>query len=570
MSLLAALQREGFLRTVDHALALSLRHAREDTPDLVQAAAALASRALAQGHSQLPLRQVHELFAEIDAEREPPALPPLDEWLALLAASPWVHVPASRAHAADAFREDAPVLAAPAPDRLLVLEDDAIALRRYWDFECRLASALARRARAAPPTLSLVTGGPGTGKTTAVAHTLARFVQARDAAGDDAEGRAGGARLLLAAPTGKAASRLTESVRASLARAVERGEMTPALAARLPTAASTLHRLLGWQRGGGFRHDAGHPLAADLVVVDEASMVDLALMARLVDAVPADATLVLVGDRDQLPSVDTGDVLAALCGAGERATSALHGRVQVLTHNYRQAEDIDVLPLAAQVRAGEAEAVLQGLDAGAYRGVEWRQGSERALHEAVLAQALPAYRALADATDVAAALQAARGFRVLCAVREGPAGVQALNALIGQALDPQRRLDGWFRGRLVLVSENSYRQQLFNGDIGVCWPDEQGELRVWFEGDAGPRAWLPAALPAHEPAFALTVHKSQGSEFDRVLLVLPERGRVLTRELLYTGLTRCRRSLWLWAGEDALREAIGRRAQRWSGLAARV
>ena len=565
MSLLAALQREGFLRTVDHALAVSLRHAREDTPDLVQAAAALASRALAQGHSRLPLRQVHELFAEIDAEREPPGLPPLDEWLAVLAASPWVHAPARLAPGASAADADAIATDAPAPDRLLVLEDDAIALRRYWDFECRLAAALARRARAMPPTLALVTGGPGTGKTTAVAHTLARFVEARDA-----EGREGEARILLAAPTGKAASRLTESVRASLAQAVERGEMAPTLAARLPTAASTLHRLLGWQRGGSFRHDAENPLAADLVVVDEASMVDLALMARLVDAVPAEARLVLVGDRDQLPSVDTGDVLAALCEAGERATSALHGRVQVLTRNYRQAEDIDVLPLAAQVRAGDAEAVVQALDAGAYRGVEWRQGSERALHDTLLAQALPAYRALADAADVATALQAARGFRVLCAVREGPAGVQALNGLIGQALDPQRRVDGWFRGRLVLVTENSYRQQLFNGDIGVCWPDEAGELRVWFEGDAGPRAWLPAALPAHEPAFALTVHKSQGSEFDRVLLVLPERGRVLTRELLYTGLTRCRRALLLWAGEDALREAIGRRAQRWSGLASRV
>ena len=565
MSLLAALQREGFLRAVDHALALSLRHAREDTPDLVQAAAALASRALAQGHSRLPLRQVHELFAEVDAEREPPALPPLEEWLAVLAASPWVHRPAARAPGASSPDAGADGAAAPVPDRLLVLEGDAIALRRYWDFECRLAAALTRRARALPPTLELVTGGPGTGKTTAVAHTLARFVEARDAQGHEGE-----ARILLAAPTGKAASRLTESVRASLARAVERGEMAPALAARLPTAASTLHRLLGWQHGGRLRHDRANPLAADLVVVDEASMVDLALMARLLDAVPEQAHLVLVGDRDQLPSVDTGDVLAALCDAGERAWSALHGRVQVLTHNYRQAEDIDVLPLAAQVRAGEVETVVQGLDAGAYRGVEWRQGSERALHDAVLAQALPAYRALAQADDVAAALQAARGFRVLCAVREGPAGVQAINALVGQALDPQRRLDGWFRGRLVLVTENSYRQQLFNGDIGVCWPDEQGELRVWFEGDASPRAWLPAALPAHEPAFALTVHKSQGSEFDRVLLVLPERGRVLTRELLYTGLTRCRRALWLWAGEDALREAIGRRAQRWSGLATRV
>lgn len=550
MSLLAALLREGFVRQVDHALALSLRHAREDTPDLVQAAAALASRALAHGHSCLPLRRVHELFAEVDAEREPPALPPLDEWLAVLAASPWVHLPGANAAA---------------PDRLLVLEDDALSLRRYFDFECRLAAALALRGRAQPPTLQLVTGGPGTGKTTTVARQLAGFVQVRDAAGS-----AGEARILLAAPTGKAASRLTESVRASLAREVAAGSLDAALAARLPSAASTLHRLLGWQRGGRFRHDAAHPLAADLVVVDEASMVDLALMCRLLDALPAAAELVLVGDRDQLPSVDTGDVLAALCEAGARAGSALQGRVRELTHNHRQADDIDVVPLAAHVRRGEVEAVVQGLDGGKFRGVDWRFGSERSLHELVLAEALPAYRALATAPDVASALAQARAFRILCALRDGPAGLEVLNALIGQALDPQRRVDGWFRGRLVLVTENSYRQQLFNGDIGVCWPDERGELRVWFEGDDGPRDWLPAALPAHEPAFALTVHKSQGSEFDRVLLVLPERGRVLTRELLYTGLTRCRQALTLWAGEDALREAIGRRAQRWSGLARRL
>ena len=550
MSQLASLLQAGFIRTGDPALALSLRHARETTPDLVQAAAALASRALASGHSRLPLARLPELFAEVDSEREPPELPPLDEWLDVLAASPWVHGPGANAAS---------------PDRVLVLEGDAIALRRYWDFECRLAARLAQRGRALSPTLHLVTGGPGTGKTTTVARQLAAFVRARDAAGfTDA------ARILLAAPTGKAASRLSESVRGSLAQQVERGEMDAALAARLPTAASTLHRLLGWQRGGRFRHDADNPLPADLVVVDEASMVDLALMCRLVEAVPAEATLVLVGDRHQLPSVDTGDVLAALCEAGERPTSALHGRVEELTHNYRQSEDIDVVPLAAQVRAGAVEAVLRGLDEQRLRGVHWRHGSERALHELVLAQALAAYRAVAARPDVASALQAAREFRVLCAMRDGPAGLEALNALIGQALDPLRRVDGWFQGRLVLVTENSYRQQLFNGDIGVAWPDEAGELRVWFEGDDGPRAWLPAALPAHEPAFALTVHKSQGSEFGRVLLVLPERGRVLTRELLYTGLTRCRRELTLWAGEDALREAIGRRAERWSGLAARV
>jgi exodeoxyribonuclease V alpha subunit len=216
--------------------------------------------------------------------------------------------------------------------------------------------------------------------------------------------------------------------------------------------------------------------------------------------------------------------------------------------------------------------VLRGLAAGAWRGVRWEPGGERALHQGGAGRrGAHAYRALAGHPDVGSALRAARGDRILCALRDGGAGSVALNALVGAALDPQHRGDGLFRGRLVIVTENSYRQQLFNGDIGMVWPDEAGELRVWFEADDGPRAWLPAALPAHEPAFALTVHKSQGSEFERVLLALPERGaRVLSRELLYTGLTRCRREVVLWASPEALREAIGRRAQRWSGLAARL
>jgi exodeoxyribonuclease V alpha subunit len=300
-------------------------------------------------------------------------------------------------------------------------------------------------------------------------------------------------------------------------------------------------------------------------------MIDLPLMCRLVEAVAPAAQLVLVGDRDQLPSVDIGDVLAALCDASDAAGSPLAARREHLRHSHRQAGDVDVPALAAHVRAGDADAVLQGLAAGAFRGVHWREGGDRALHEAVLEAALPHYRALAGHADVEAALRAARGYRVLCAMREGPAGSVALNAAIGAALDPIRGGEGLFRGRLLIVTENSYRQQLFNGDIGIVWPDESGEPRVWFDADGGPRAWLPAALPAHAPAFALTVHKSQGSEFERVFLALPAHGtRVLSRELLYTGLTRCRSEVTLWAGEAALREAIGRRAQRWSGLAARL
>jgi exodeoxyribonuclease V alpha subunit len=288
----------------------------------------------------------------------------------------------------------------------------------------------------------------------------------------------------------------------------------------------------------------------------------------LLEAVPSDATLILIGDRDQLPSVETGDVLAALCDA---ASIRANGHRVHLTRSHRQAADIDVAALASFVRDGNDGAAIDGLGRCAFRGVVWQQGNDRALADAVLAQALPAYRAVLAAGNVPSALAAAKQFRVLTAVREGSAGSQTLNALIAAALDPARRGDGFFPGRLVLINQNSYRHQLFNGDIGVAWPDESGELRVWFDADGGPRAWLPAALPAHESAFALTVHKSQGSEFDRVLFALPEHGaRVISRELLYTGLTRCRREVTLWAGEAVLRDGIRRQAQRWSGLTARL
>ena len=256
---------------------------------------------------------------------------------------------------------------------------------------------------------------------------------------------------------------------------------------------------------------------------------------------------------------------------GAAATSLLAGHRAHLGRSHRQTGDIQVAALAALVRDGDGGAALDGLLRDRFRGVDWQRGGDRALAEAVLEQALPAYRAVQSAADVPAALAAAKCFRILTAVREGGAGSQKLNGLIASALDPARRGDGFFPGRLVLIIENSYRHQLFNGDIGVVWPDEFGEPRVWFDAEGGPRAWLPAALPAHESAFALTVHKSQGSEFERVFFALPEQGsRVISRELLYTGLTRCRREVTLWAGEGVLREGIARKAQRWSGLAQRL
>jgi exodeoxyribonuclease V alpha subunit len=584
MSTLDRWLHEGWLRPVDHALADTLRRLRPDTREPVLLAAALASHALAFGHGQLPLARAAELLLEIDADRPPPVMPELESWGEALASSPWVLSPAQ------AMDENAP----------LVFENGQLYLRRYWCYEQSLADALRARCRAAPallvdpawraqrlaelfPLLAsdpadaqaqaagalldtrllLLTGGPGTGKTTTVTRALVLAVEAALRAGQPPP------RIALAAPTGKAAARLAESLRENIAMLRASGAVSDAVAACLPTQASTLHRLLGWRPGGnGFAHGVDHPLRADWVVVDEASMVDLPLMAKLLAAVPPDAGLLLVGDPDQLPSVETGDVLAALCD-----DASVLPRVH-LRRVHRQDAGLGVGALAQGIRDGHTEAVLSSLQSGAAAGVQWLAGTDRGLPAAALAAALPAYRALQQADSPADALGRAKDFRLLTALRDGASGSVELNARMADALRPVGERDQrLFPGALLMITSNSPRHGLFNGDIGVAWPDEQGQLRVWFDaGDSdGPRAWLPAALPAHEFAFALTVHKSQGSEFGEVFLALPERGaRVLSRELLYTGLTRCRRGVTLWASEAALREGIGRGAQRWSGLALRL
>jgi exodeoxyribonuclease V alpha subunit len=565
MSLLTALHRGGFLRTLDHALAESLRRLQPDTPDAVLSAIALCSRAAALGHSALPLAQAGELLAELGSEREIPSLPPCDEWLAYLRASPWV-------------REA----------QIVVLEDERLFLRRYFRYESRLAAAIAVRLQGETPQrrLRLITGGPGTGKTTQAARALAEL------AGESAQPL----RIALAAPTGKAAARLGEVVHARLQELVAAGVPGAASARDASIETLTLHRLLGWRSDGSTRHDAAQPLPQDVVVVDEVSMVDLPMMTRLLEATPPSACLLLIGDPDQLPSVLAGDVLSALCqvsaltpvaGAASAAniaddTDAIAAKAAPakggaaiprlhLTRVHRQAGDSGITALAALIRDGDVESVLEGLRAQSFHGVQWRQGSDRALAETVLSDALPRFRTLQKAVDAPAALALANNYRLLTAVRDGGAGSLALNAQLVAALAPEHRDTGAFAGRLLQIGENSYRHGLYNGDIGIVWPDAQGEARAWFAQGDGWRAWRPAALPAHEDAYALTVHKAQGSEFDRVLLALPERGaRVLSRELLYTGLTRAKSQLLLWANEEVLREAIARRAQRWSGLAARL
>ena len=608
MSLLSALNRAGALRTLDHALATSLRRLDPSTPDPVLAAAALASLAVAQGHAGFdPARPQWLVDADLD-------WPVPQAWLQALAASPWVATP------------DAAALEAPADVRPLVLENGLLYLRRYRQYEARLAGQLRRiGARSLPDTgieavaplfarlfpqarqdqqaraaalalrraLLLVTGGPGTGKTTTIARLLLlRIAQAR-ATGVEAP------RIALAAPTGRAADRMAESLGRARARLGEDGSVDAALLAAMPDQAQTLHRLLGPVPGSSdFRHHADNPLPLDIVVVDEASMVDLPMMCKLVEAIADGSQLVLLGDPDQLPSVEAGDVLAAilaaagpgdvllaedaaalapLLGTGEGPVpvepGGLRGRRVHLQHGWRQDAGLRLAPLADAVRGGDAAAALGLLRSDALGAVRLHEGVADPL-QSDEAGLFAHWRALATAPDPDAALTQGGRLRLLTALREGPQGSRALNGRIEALLSGSRigTPPAWFPGRLLLVTENSYRHGLFNGDVGVCLADGNGTPLAWFPGGSeGVRAFHPAALPAHESAFAMTVHKAQGSEFDQVWLQLPARdNRVLSRELVYTGITRARRELHLAASAAVLEAALSRHARRVSGLAWRL
>ncbi|WP_052101570.1 exodeoxyribonuclease V subunit alpha [Novilysobacter arseniciresistens] len=602
----------GHLRPLDRELAATLRRLEPDTPELVLAGAALASLAVSQGHAGFDPARPRQLVADgID-------WPAPDDWTAALSASDWV------ATGGDGRADNRP----------LVFEGGLLYLRRYREYEQRLATRLhalaARRpaavdeaalapvfdalfpaggsdplqARAASMALRrallLVTGGPGTGKTTTIARMLVLLVAQASLADAPAP------RIALAAPTGRAAERMAGSLQAAAARLAATAGIDPAWLDALPRSAGTLHRLLGTIPGSPrFRHDADHPLPFDVVVVDEASMVDLPLMCKLAEAVPDGARLVLLGDPDQLPSVEAGDVLAAICQAagtddgcaageasaatpatavgatgdlfehgaidgGSRPKPPLHGHRVHLLRGYRQSAGFGLAPLAAAVRDGDAHRALALLRGGTLAGVHFHEDAADPL--AVATGLLPHWRALADAADPAAALAAAAGVRLLTALRGGPQGTGPLNARIEEALaGPRPPLH--FPGRLLLVDENSHRHRLFNGDVGICLRDDDGTLLAWFaDGAGGVRAFHPSALPRHQSAFAMTVHKAQGSEFDTVWLQLPrnEGSRVLSRELVYTALTRARRELHLCAGAEVLRGALGRHVERVSGLHRRL
>lgn len=456
----------------------------------------------------------------------------------------------------------------------------------------KLAAALAWRGQ-----LTIISGGPGTGKTTTVVALLVCLLTENP-----------DLRIALAAPTGKAAARMLEALR-------NRASDLPAeLQALLPRESHTLHRLLGvTPEPGRFRHHAENPLPIDALVVDEASMLDLALACRLCKAVPPDARLILLGDKDQLSAVEAGAVFAEIsadptltepCIAElSSLTATPAARIQPpaaitptpladcvvwFTESHRFASTSGIGRLAADINGGRGSEACEWLAAAADPSVRWLPDGNAdlapATRQAILDGYRPYFETLAHVHPDPAAhrhevFAAFDRFRVLCALRETARGVQAINLFLGQHLQqqiinasPADPHSPWYAGRPVMVLRNDYVLKLFNGDVGICLPDQAGELLVWFpEQDAGFRPVAPVRLPEHETAFAMTAHKSQGSEFESVLLLLPEHNnRVLTRELLYTGVTRASQKVSIVASKEVLVGACANRIQRHSGLIARL
>jgi len=585
--------------------------------EIAQRAATLVSQATSDGHSCMAIDELADsLNAEGKMTLDAAAL------RALLMESKVVGVPQ-------------------APDSLpLILDGERLYLHRYFDYECRLASSLAARSMdrsgaiatiTLPPNvvalldrlfaanalepgapdwqkiaaitallgrLTIISGGPGTGKTTTVVNLLACLLEADP-----------GCRIALTAPTGKAAARLTEVI---LQRA---GHLPEILRTKLPTESSTIHRLLGSTPNGEFRYNAANELPIDVLVVDEASMLDLALAVHLIEAVPQNARIVLLGDKDQLAAVESGAVfselsayptfspqrieaLSRLSGVAPQTLqpteldppptqgpqNSLEDSVIWLRRNYRFAAGSAIGLLATEINDGNAARVLERLKNPSDPSLVWINdgGSVPSAESvrAILQGYAPYIEAVrSNAADVHAITAAFACFRVLCAVRDGPWGVNATNEKVSihfrrtlqHPLDSGLRSE-WYPGRPVMVLRNDHVLKLFNGDIGIVLPDAHGVLQVYFPDETGGfRAIAPVRLPDHETAFAMTVHKSQGSEFEEMLLMLPaEKNRVLTRELFYTAVTRARGRLSIVANANVVASTIETVTKRVSGLLARV
>ena len=465
----------------------------------------------------------------------------------------------------------------------LAIEQDRLYLHRYWLYESRLAQQLSKitqlKVSNKPKTTAdfstlldkyfgnsetidwqlaaatmainqafcMITGGPGTGKTTTVVKILALLQELSDQP----------LLIALAAPTGKAAMRLQESIGFNKAAL----PCIAAIKSAIPESVTTLHRLLGAKPPSPyFRHNAKQPLVYDLVVVDEASMVDLALMSKLVEALKPGARLILLGDKDQLASVESGAVLADL-------TTALPQQTLELQKSHRFDEDIKNL----------ATAINQQQDLEAWRLLQTGNKNiallETDLIDYISKQQIDYLRLITARAEFSDIYKAFNRFQALCATRLGKNSVSDINHAVELSLSNKKliHLSGlWYCGRPIMITQNNAALQLYNGDIGICLRDKEQEdqLRVFFQrADGSIKKYLPARIPHCETVFAMTIHKSQGSEFEEILIILPETiSPVLTKELLYTAITRAKKTIKLVANEAVFSSTVHQRVQRVTGL----
>ena len=436
--------------------------------------------------------------------------------------------------------------------------------------------------------LSIISGGPGTGKTWTVGKILEVLLQ-QDSSQPSIK-------IQLAAPTGKAAARLSESIQ-SLRKTMSVDEKTKQL---IPQKAITLHRLLGIHRyTHRARYHQNNLLDCDVLVLDEASMIDQQMMAMICKAIPQNCKLILLGDKDQLSSVEAGSVFADLCG-GLRQTSFSEAYCEDLRQNfdlqisaqqthYKLADNVVVLhksrrfddtsgigQLARLIKHGEVDASLDLLKhSQPLSGLNWQSVSAQDMLAQFRQQRDQTYNLMVSADSIQHAFEQFHQFQILCAVWAGPMGVDSMNTLIEQWIKAENHIDltqEYYQGKPLIMMQNLHPFDIQNGDIGILWPDDQGQLRVWFQQSKTEcRSLSLSQCPTHKTAYAITVHKSQGSEYEHVLMVLPETiTPVSTRELLYTGITRAISSVEIWASEQILKASIQQKTERVSGLMQRL
>ncbi|MCW7552088.1 exodeoxyribonuclease V subunit alpha [Endozoicomonas gorgoniicola] len=447
-------------------------------------------------------------------------------------------------------------------------------------------------ALAATQSFSVISGGPGTGKTTTVTRLLAMLVELEQ----QTKGKAPVIRLV--APTGKAAARLTESIGGAL----EKLHCSESVRSNIPSEAGTIHRLLGViPNSTEFRHHRDNPIHLDILVVDEASMVDLPMMNRLLDALPTDARIILLGDRDQLASVDAGSVLGDICAAaGNTYTEKQQEQLQQLTgydlrtelpetnatihdcfcllqKSYRFDASSGIGQLAAAVNGGKVKHTRTVWEAGFHdiRRHLLNDSGYQTMLQLCVEQYRPYLQAIKEGMPARKVLAAFNQFRLLCALREGVYGVEGLNLEIRSTLARHRLIERetlWYPGRPVLITRNDHGLGLYNGDIGITLAGADDRLRVVFQlPDGSLKELLPSRLPAHETVYAMTIHKSQGSEFAHTAMILPDKiNPVLTRELVYTGITRAKRMLELFTTDAVFNQSVARQTHRSSGLKERL